>query len=118
MQHDSLVKLTFLELTRGALHLFSFKTAVGLPSNLVIDVVFALVEILGESPCADDSDVWAGYVLLFPRLVEIRHGDPCEPQPNPRLRYVSRVASETHEHRRLLNNARELYQEQSRNLQA
>ena len=28
--------------------------------------------------CADDSDVWAGCVLLLPCIVEIGHGDPCE----------------------------------------
>jgi len=28
--------------------------------------------------CADDGDVWAGCVLLLPRLVEIGRGDPCE----------------------------------------
>ena len=28
--------------------------------------------------CADDGDVWAGCLLLLPRLVEIGHSDPRE----------------------------------------
>ena len=47
-QHGSFVKLTFLKFTTGALHPLSFKATVGLPSNLVVDVVYAPVETLGD----------------------------------------------------------------------
>jgi hypothetical protein len=77
-QHGSLVKLTFLDFTTGTPHPRSSKPIVGLPSNLDLDAAYTW----GNSwrSCAEDSDVWAGCLLLLRRFVEIGHGESvtCE----------------------------------------
>ena len=47
-QHGPFVKLTFLKFITGELHPLSFKTTVALPLNLVVDVVYAPMETLGD----------------------------------------------------------------------
>lgn len=136
----SLVKLTFLDFSTGAPHPLSIKPTVRLPSNTVVDVAYAEAEILGDyvlttvmsgrdvccfylvswtsgvvtlvSSFFFPSDASVVYVFFFFRLAPVA----------PRYRTIKSVetvmGAETREHRWRLDNAGELHQEQSRDLQA
>lgn len=63
-----LVKLTFLEFTTGVLHPLSSKSTVALPSDIVLDVAYAAVEVLGDyvlTTVMSGRDVCCFYIVSW-----------------------------------------------------
>ena len=63
-----LVKLTFLDFTTGVPHPLSSKSTVALPSDIVLDVAYAAVEVLGDyvlTTVMSGRDVCCFYIVSW-----------------------------------------------------
>lgn len=94
-QHGSHVKLTFLEFTSGAPHPLSSKPTVGLPSNAVLDVAYAAVEVLGDyvlTTVMSGRDVCCFYLVSWKSgtvTLVSHHHDHHASYPTTRISYGS-----------------------------